>query len=474
MPFILSRRPLLAIACALATLLAVAGCKSRGDERAAKGTPEWIYSQAQEDLKGNNFKGAIEKLELIEARYPFSNPARQGQLDLMYAYHKNFEAESAIDQADQFIRENPTHPRVDYAYYIKGLVYFESGGDWLERVFNVDTSKRPPSEARKSLQAFQALLQQFPKSPYSPDARQRMIYLRNRLADYELAVARYYMKRGAYVGAVNRARSVIETYDGSPAAMEALQIMSKAYRKLGIDELAGKAESVYAANASLPDITEPAAETAGLATNQPGAYGPATGGADRAGRWEARGGVAFQNSATTDFKGGTKVNVASSTGFVLGARYNFTDRLAAGASLSYDNRDYNADVAGDEPGEVFPVKGELTTTSLMVSGDYDFLAGRLTPFVTGGLGWTWVDTNIATEPPDIGCWWDPWWGYVCTAFQDTKTTSGFAYELGVGLRYDINEYLVADGLYKIKWIAFDNSQGTPSYDGFQINFGYKF
>src|SRR4030095_9786669 len=145
---------------------------------------------------------------------------------------------SAIDQADQFIRENPTHPRVDYAHYLKGLVYFEGGANWLERVFRVDVTKRPPQEARQAFQSFQTLTQQFPNSPYASDARQRMIYLRNRLADYELQVARYYMKRKAYVGAANRARGVIETYDGSPATDEALSIMAQAYRKLGIDDMA--------------------------------------------------------------------------------------------------------------------------------------------------------------------------------------------------------------------------------------------
>jgi outer membrane protein assembly factor BamD len=111
-------------------------------------------------MRAGNYKGASEKLELLESRYPFSNAGKQGQLDLMYAYYKNYELESAVDQADQFIRENPTHPRVDYAYYIRGLVYFESGANWLERKFGVDIARRPPHEARKSFQAFQTLAQQ--------------------------------------------------------------------------------------------------------------------------------------------------------------------------------------------------------------------------------------------------------------------------------------------------------------------------
>jgi outer membrane protein assembly factor BamD len=456
--------------------MALSGCKSLGgDDKPVYGSPEQIYSEAAGSLKAGNYKGAAEKLELLESRYPFSNPAKQGQLDLMYAYYKNYELESAVDQADQFIRENPTHPRVDYAYYIRGLVYFESGANWLERVFRADVTQRPPGEARKSLQAFKLLVERYPKSPYAADARQRMVYLRNRLADYELAVARYYVKRGAYVGAVNRAREVIQTYDGSPAALEALQIMSASYEQLGLPELAALAANVYTKNQALPAI--PPGAGAGLAmtaSGQPDADWRDPNEAARTGRWEARAGVILQNSSKTDFKGGTTVDVASGAGFVAGVDYNFSERLSAGASLSYDSKNYTAEAAGDDPGETFKLKGDLTTLSLMFDGTYNFLTGPLTPFVSAGLGWTSVDTNIATGPPDVGCWWNPWYGYICTSSQDTKTESGFAYELGLGLRYDINEYLVADGLYKMKWVSFDNAEGTPSYDGFQMNLGWKF
>jgi outer membrane protein assembly factor BamD len=234
--------------------LLLAGCQGRGERDEVRGSPEYIYQSARRDLDNSNWQAAIQKYEALEARFPFSDPAKQGQLDLMYAYYRNHEDESAIDQADQFIRENPTHPRVDYAHYIKGLVYFEGGANWLERFFHADITKRPPQEARQSFQSFQTLTQQFPKSPYYTDARQRMIYLRNRLADYELQVARYYMQRGAYVGAASRARGVIETYDGAPSTTEALKIMASAYRKLGIEDLAGMVDTVREQN-KLPDDT---------------------------------------------------------------------------------------------------------------------------------------------------------------------------------------------------------------------------
>jgi outer membrane protein assembly factor BamD len=483
MPAAASIRPFLIVLFLVLAGVAASGCKSRGGELESKESPEQLYKKASQDLRAGNYKGASEKLQQLQARFPFSNPAKQGQLDLMYSYYKNHEIESAIDQADQFIRENPTHPRVDYAYYIRGLVYYESGAGWLERVFNADVSKRPPSEARKSLQAFQTLLERYPKSPYGPDARQRMVFLRNRLADYELAVASYYMKRGAYVAAVNRARAVIETYDGAPAALSALKIMSDGYKKLGIDELAKVSGTVYAANKDLPDIVAPATAAAGMYASgtAAGTYGsgsdagsPGYSPAARDGRWEGRLGLAYGFSSSTDFKGGTTVDVASGLGFVGGIDYHFTDRLSAGANLSYDKKHYTADVAGEQPGDVYRIKGDLTTTSIMVDGTYNFLTGRFTPLVTAGLGWNSVDTNIATGPPQVGCWWNPWYGYICTTWQNTKTVSGLAYELGVGVRYDFNEFLAADGIYKMKWIGFDNATTTPRFDGFQMNLGWKF
>ena len=154
----------------------------------------------------------------------------------------------AIDAAETFIRENPTNPRVDYAYYMKGLIYFERQANFLERWFNVDLSRRPPVNAKKSFEAFDDLLKKYPHSQYVGDARQRMIFLRNRLADFELYVAQYYMKRGAYVGALNRAKFCIENYDGAPAVQASMKILVQAYRNLGMVDLAQNAERVYADN----------------------------------------------------------------------------------------------------------------------------------------------------------------------------------------------------------------------------------
>jgi outer membrane protein assembly factor BamD len=480
-----SRRFLAAVLLA-ASLVATTGCSSlkfwdrnKGDKE-IQGSPEQLYSQAQKDVRNNNFPSAIQQYEQLEARYPFSEQAKQGQLDLIYAYYKARATEQAIDQADQFIRENPTHPRVDYAYYIRGLVYFESGANWLERKFGVDIARRPPHEARKSFQAFQTLAQQYPKSPYSADARQRMIYLRNRLADYEIEVARYYLQRGAYIGAANRAKGVIENFDGAPAVDDALKILARSYRKLGVEDLAATAEAVRKANSveNMPDLSSGGTSTyvaGATGATAPSGRGWDFGGApQQAGRWEALGGITYSGTTDIDFEGGTTAEVKNSFGFLAGGAYNFTDRLRLGGSLRYDSKDYDANVVGDAPGEVYAVSGSMDTMSVMVDAAYTFMTGPVKPYLVGGVGWAWVDTNIATDPPEIGCWWHPWWGYVCTSWQDTRTVDGLAYEVGIGMRYDFSNALAADAAYRMRWMDFENATGSPSTDTLQLNLVWKF
>src|SRR4051812_36869503 len=232
-------------------LLGLSGCAHHNKELA--GDADKIYDMARRALDHSDYGTATQYYEQLEARFPFSNPARQGQLDLMYACYKNKESESAIDQADQFIRENPTHPRVDYAYYIKGLTQFERNPNFLERWFRADLNQRPPIDARKSFQAFQTILERYPNSEYVEDSRKRMIFLRNRLASYEVYVADYYLKRGAWVGAINRAKYTIENYDGAPQIKHALEIMAQSYHKLGMEDLAKDTEKVLKENYSNPD-----------------------------------------------------------------------------------------------------------------------------------------------------------------------------------------------------------------------------
>jgi outer membrane protein assembly factor BamD len=206
------------------------------------------YEQAQKSIQNGNYQRGIQILEAIQARYPFSDIARQVQLDLMYAYYKSGAPEVAVEAADTFMRENPIHPRVDYALYIKGLAYFDDEPGILERWFRKDTNKRPPKDVEQAYQSFRRLVERYPASEYAPDARQRIVYLKNRLAAYENWVADYYLRRGAYVAAVNRAKNALEAYNGAEGNAESLRIMIAAYEELGMNDLAADARRVLELN----------------------------------------------------------------------------------------------------------------------------------------------------------------------------------------------------------------------------------
>ncbi|MEE8542477.1 MAG: outer membrane protein assembly factor BamD [Gammaproteobacteria bacterium] len=225
-------------------LTVLAGCGRDRDNIVQESGPEALYERGVSSMSSGNFQLALGYFQALEQRFPFSNVTRQAQLDMVYAYYRSRQFESAIDAAEEFERENPTHPRVDYCLYMKGLAYFDEAPGLIERLFRVDMTERPPRDTMQAFSIFQELLRRFPSSQYAPDARERMIFLRNRLAAYENHVAAYYMTRGAYVAAVNRAKYSLEHYPGAPALEESLTIMVDAYEQLGMRELAEDAQRV--------------------------------------------------------------------------------------------------------------------------------------------------------------------------------------------------------------------------------------
>lgn len=220
-----------------------------GSKKDSEGLSETeIYRQAQKSLENSHYGQAIEKLRALESHYPFGPFAEQAQLDLVFAYYKNMEPEAARASAERFIRLHPQHPNVDYTYYMRGLASNTADLGLVERYVPVDMSKRDPGQARQSFNEFSELLQRFPDSPYANDARQRMIALRNRLSYYELHTANYYMKRKAYVAAVNRGRYIVEHMQGTPPVEEALGIMVEGYQHLNLKQPANETLGVLKRN----------------------------------------------------------------------------------------------------------------------------------------------------------------------------------------------------------------------------------
>ena len=231
---------------AIAILLT--GCGSDREQRQEFGTANDIYQRAQRSMNNGNFRDAIFIFEQLESRYPFSPVGKQSQLDLIYCYYKVGSIEQTLDAADQFIRENPTHPRVDYALYIKGLALFDPPPGPMSGLFNLDRADRPPNDARRAFVEFRRLVERYPASDYAEDAVQRMRYIKNNLARYENKVADYYLERGAYLAALNRARDALTTFNGTPANQRSLEIMIESYRRLGLDDLAAATEEVLEIN----------------------------------------------------------------------------------------------------------------------------------------------------------------------------------------------------------------------------------
>ena len=215
-------------------------------------TVDWsaqkLYTEAKASLTSGDYEQAIRYFGLLEARYPFGRYAQQAQLEIAYAYYKYDEPDAAIAAADRFIQLYPRHPNVAYAYYLKGLANYNRGRGLVERYVPQDPSERDPGTALQSFQDFSELIKRFPDSKYAKDAAQRMLFLRNNLAQHEVHVANYYMRRRAYVAAANRAKYVIENYQRTPAVPEALVIMAKAYKLLGLDQLSDDALRVLRLN----------------------------------------------------------------------------------------------------------------------------------------------------------------------------------------------------------------------------------
>lgn len=238
-------------------VIALQGCESLGgardkDSATDKEYAGWdaakFHKEAEGAMESKNYQKAIKLYETLESRYPFGEYAAQTQMEIAYAYYKNDDPEAAVAAADRFIKVNPRNPNVDYAYYLKGLVNFNRSIGFIERFLPTDASQRNPSNVKDSYKNFQELIRRFPESQYTPDAKQRILSLKNNLAMYEVHVARFYMKRKAYIAAANRAGYVVKEFKRTPAVPAALLVMQEAYTKLEMTELAADAGRVYKEN----------------------------------------------------------------------------------------------------------------------------------------------------------------------------------------------------------------------------------
>jgi outer membrane protein assembly factor BamD len=240
----------LLVVVATSVLLGLSGCgllPEKTDET-AKWSAEKLYAEAREEMAGAHYEAAIKLFQRLEANYPFGTYATQAQMEIAYAQYKAQDQAEALASVERFIKLHPNHPQVDYMYYLRGLINFNDQIGFLSVIYSQDPTERDPKATREAFAAFKALVDRFPNSKYAPDAIARMNYLINAMASYEVHVANYYYRRGAYIAAVNRAQNAVAEYGGAPAREEALFIMVRSYDKLGMLPLRDDAQRVLTLN----------------------------------------------------------------------------------------------------------------------------------------------------------------------------------------------------------------------------------
>ena len=239
-------------AIALVSISLLAGCSVFGKKKEVNEFAGWsvdkIYNNARDEMTNKDYKRASELLEATIAQYPFSPQSVQAQLELPYVFWKDDERAKALIAADRFIALNGSHPKVDYMYYLKGLINFNQNVSYLATLTGEKLNDRDPKAAKESFAAFKTLSEKYPNSRYTKDARERMVYLVNTMAQHEVAIAQYYLERDAFLAAANRSQEVLRNFSATPATEDALIVMIKAYEGLQLQDLRNDTERVLKQN----------------------------------------------------------------------------------------------------------------------------------------------------------------------------------------------------------------------------------
>jgi outer membrane protein assembly factor BamD len=240
----------------LAAALALGACGSLEKDATSKWDAARLYNEGHKELQAGNWTRARELFEKLASRYPFGRYAQQGQIEIAYAYYKEDETADALDATERFLKANPSHPNVDYVYYLRGLINFIEPPALIGRLVGYKVSERDPKAMRDSFEAFKELVTRFPDSRYTPDAKVRLRYLQNALASHEVRVADYYYRRGAYLAAIERAQGALKEFPGAASQQQALRLIAQCYEALGLTDLQADAERVLRLNYPLPVAAE--------------------------------------------------------------------------------------------------------------------------------------------------------------------------------------------------------------------------
>ena len=241
----------------IAFMLSLSACsllQSEPPDETRNWSAQKLYAEARDELNAGGYDKAVKYFEKLESRYPFGTYAQQAQMDIAYAHYRAGDQALALAAVERFIKLHPNHPNVDYMYYLRGLINFNDKLSLFDFVSRQDLTERDPKAVREAFDSFKLLIDRYPNSVYAKDARDRLAYLVNAMAQYDVHVADYYYRRGAYLAAANRAQQVVREFKDSPAVEDALYIMARSYDALGMTELRDDANRVFKQNFPNSDL----------------------------------------------------------------------------------------------------------------------------------------------------------------------------------------------------------------------------
>ncbi|HLO10154.1 MAG TPA: outer membrane protein assembly factor BamD, partial [Desulfobacteria bacterium] len=438
---------------ALLLLLLSTGCSEKLSRQTGL-TDADLLARGEKQAEQKKYKAASESFQVLLERFPTSPLAARAQFGLATNRMANKEEIEAEVAFDDFLRLYPADPKVPDALLMKG--------DLLSR--QVMPPGRDQGKTREAIKAYTLFLEREPGTPRAREVSGKILELRNRLALHEATVVQHYITRKKFESAEARARRAIATYPDVPVAPTLFTLLVRSLEKQGKKDDAEIARKALAEK--YPDAGgEKQVAVSSLARE----YQMKMPHRVRRGRYEITLQPRYVASKDIDVVGGSKLELDPGLGFGLGFGYNFTNKVALHLDGSWTRADYQAKITTTDSSGISTVPttvgGTLDTTTVALNLSYYFLDGPLTPFLTGGIGWAFVDSNIPSGPPEGVCWEDPWYGYVCTSYQNTYTKDYFSYNLGVGGRWDAIPGLFLRGSVGWQWVDLGRAETTGFMGG---------
>ena len=446
---------------ALLLLLLSSGCSEKLSKQTGL-TDADLFARGEKQAERKNYGGASEAFQVLLERFPTSPLAARAQFGLASSRMANKEEIEAEVAFDDFLRLYPADPKIPDALFLKGTL--------LSR--QVLPPGRDQGKTLEAIKAYTLFLERESGSPRAREASGKILELRNRLALHEATVVQHYLNRKKYEGAEARARRAVAAYPDVPVAPTLLALLAQALEKQGKRDDAEIVRTTLAEK--YPDaVGKKPVAVSSLA----GAYQMRSPYRGRRGRYEITLQPRYVASKEIGTDGGSKLELDPALGFGVGFGYNFTNKFALHLDGSWTRSDYQAKITTTDSGGISTgtttAGGTLDTATVALNLSYYFLDGPLTPFLMGGIGWTFVDSNIPSGPPEGVCWWDPWYGYICTSYQNTYTKDYFSYNLGLGARWDVIPGLFLRGSAGWQWVNLGRA-GTTDFMGGRLDLGYMF